>query len=108
MWLQVELPAAVTWRRCSSTPPRVGVGGGRGGRAQLTTGPGARGQTGAAPAVAAADGPEPQAGRGAGPAAVPRPVPGFPREYQVQLSLDGKDWGKPVATGRESADRRCH
>jgi hypothetical protein len=29
-------------------------------------------------------------------------VPGFPREYQVQLSLDGKDWGKPVATGQGS------
>jgi F5/8 type C domain-containing protein len=29
-------------------------------------------------------------------------VPGFPREYQVQLSLDGKDWGTPVATGQGS------
>ena len=78
------------------------LGGGGGGRAQLTTGAGAQGQTGAAPAVAAADGSEPQAGRGPGPAAVPRPAPGFPREYQVQLSLDGKDWGKPLATGQGS------
>lgn len=24
----------------------------------------------------------------------------YPRGYEVQLSLDGKDWGKPVATGK--------
>ena len=103
MWFQVELPEAVSVAEVQFDSAAGGrLGGGGGGRAQLTTGPGAQGQTGAAPAVAAADGSEPQAGRGAGPAAVPRPVPGFPREYQVQLSLDGKDWGKPVATGQGS------
>jgi len=103
MWFQVELPEAVSVAEVQFDSAAGGrLGGGGGGRAQLTTGPGAQGQTGAAPAVAAADGSEPQSGRGAGPAAVPRPVPGFPREYQVQLSLDGKDWGKPVATGQGS------
>ena len=39
---------------------------------------------------------------GAAPAAPPppRPVPGFPRQYQVQLSMDGSSWGAPVATGQ--------
>jgi mono/diheme cytochrome c family protein len=40
-------------------------------------------------------------GRGA-PAAGPPPAPviGYPRGYTVQVSLDGKAWSKPVATGK--------
>ncbi len=103
MWFQVELPDAVSVAELQFDAAAGGrLGGGGGGRAQLATGQGAQGQGGAASALTAADGSDPQSGRGAGPAAAPRPVPGFPREYQVQLSLDGKDWGTPVATGQGS------
>ena len=49
--------------------------------------------------------PGPPAGRGGGrgqfaPGTLPPPpVYGYPRGYSVQLSMDGKKWGKPVATG---------
>ncbi|HET7695570.1 MAG TPA: hypothetical protein VFK57_07675 [Vicinamibacterales bacterium] len=49
--------------------------------------------------------PGPPAGRGGGRAQAPPgtppppPVYGYPRGYSVQLSMDGRTWGKPVATG---------
>src|SRR5258708_31082786 len=41
-------------------------------------------------------------GRGGGGrgATGPPPLVGYPRAYSVQVSLDGKKWSKPVATGR--------
>jgi hypothetical protein len=39
---------------------------------------------------------------GAGAAPVTPPSPGFPRGYQLQVSLDGASW-TPVATGEGSA-----
>ena len=108
MWFQVELPDAVSVAELQFDAAAGGrLGGGGGGRAQPATGQGAQGQGGAASALTAADGFDPQSGRGAGPAAAPRPVPGFPREYQVQLSLDGKDWGNARRDGAgQSAHRR--
>jgi hypothetical protein len=40
-------------------------------------------------------------GRGA-PGATPAPAPviGYPRGYTVQVSVDGKAWSEPVATGK--------
>jgi mono/diheme cytochrome c family protein/glucose/arabinose dehydrogenase len=47
-------------------------------------------------------------GRGRGGAAAPvpagpPPTPGFPRQYQVQVSTDGRTWSAPVAQGQGSA-----
>jgi hypothetical protein len=40
-------------------------------------------------------------GRGAaGPAAIP-----FPRGYRVEVSLDGQQWGRPVAEGNGTGPR---
>ena len=33
---------------------------------------------------------------------MPPPAVGFPRQFQVQVSLDGKSWGAPVASGQGS------
>jgi mono/diheme cytochrome c family protein/glucose/arabinose dehydrogenase len=81
MWFQLELPepATVTEVEFISAAP-AGGGGGRGGRG---AGAGAPGTAGAAP-------PPPVA-----------PSPGFPREYKVEVSLDGAAW-KPVANGTGS------
>jgi mono/diheme cytochrome c family protein len=71
MWLQIELPAAV---QIAEVQLEAGVPGfGRGGR-----GGGGRGQ-------------------GAGAAAPP--APGFPRGYQLQISMDGNRW-TTVAQGQ--------
>jgi hypothetical protein len=85
MWFQVELPqpAMLTEVQFTSTalavdttpivpgaPTRTGIPGGRG--------------------AAAAPG-----------AAPPAPPPlGYPRDYQVQVSMDGATWGQPVARGK--------
>jgi mono/diheme cytochrome c family protein len=96
MWLQIELPQAamVTEVQFDS----IG-GGGRGagaGRAAANaplpapgTPPG-RGGRGAAPGA--------PGGFGGGAATL-----GFPRAYDVQVSMDGKKWSKPVASGRGEA-----
>jgi len=109
MWFQVELaqPAMVSEISFTST------GGGRGG------GFGGRGAAGAGRAGAAGTEPTPAAGapgattappQTAAPAATGAPAqaapsPGFPRAYSVTVSMDGKTWGKPVATGRGTGAR---
>ena len=89
MWYQVELPQAVRIAEVQfdSGPPggarRTGRGRGAGG------GRGAAGRGSVAPEVAAPP---------------PPPVFGtFPTAYQVQVSLDGKSWSRPVAQGSGSA-----
>jgi hypothetical protein len=40
-------------------------------------------------------------GRGAAPdGSVQPPAPGYPREYQVQTSTDGTNWGAPIVKGQ--------
>ena len=73
MWFQIELPQPVAVTEIEfDSPAPTGRGGGGGGR-------------GAAPAA------------GGAPAG---PVIPFPRGYKVEVSLDGKAWGKPVAEGK--------
>ena len=83
MWLQVELPEArqltaiefASTRAVVDTTPAV---------------PGAPTRTGGAPG-----------GRGAAGTPAPPPPPlGYPREFQVQVSMDGTTWGQPVARGK--------
>lgn len=78
MWFQIELPEPVLLSEVQFDA----AGGGRLGRA-------AGGGRGRAAGVGA-PGPAP---------AAPDFAPGFPRRYQVQVSMDGKAWGQPVATG---------
>jgi mono/diheme cytochrome c family protein len=78
MWYQVELPEP-------TLVAEVQLDAAGGGRLGSTGRGGGRGR-GAAAA-------EPQA---------PPPPPGFPQAYQVQVSLDGKTWGRPVASGAGS------
>ena len=82
MWFQVELPQAVTLSEVQFTSTAVAVD---------TT-----------PAVAGAPTRTGIAGgRGAPGAPAPPPPPlGFPREYQVQVSMDGSTWETPVARGK--------
>ena len=99
MWFQVELPepTSVTEIEFISAPPPGG--GGRAGR-------GGRGA--AAPGTPATAAPAPGASASAvvaepppAPAAAPMtavPTPGFPREYKIEVSLDGTTW-KRAATG---------
>ena len=82
MWFQIELPAAKTVTELQFDSP--GPGGGGGGRA-------------AAAAAAAGAG-----GRGA--AAPAPPAAGYPRSYDVQVSMDGKKWTK-VASGQGTGQR---
>jgi hypothetical protein len=83
MWLQVELPQARMLSGLEFTSPAVvpeatpAVAG-----APTRTGLGGRG------------------GRGGDPGA-PQPKPGFPRGYQLQVSVDGTKWDE-VATGQGS------
>jgi mono/diheme cytochrome c family protein len=76
MWFQVELPkpAMITELQFESPAPGGRRGGGGGGRGR-----------GAAPV--------------AGAPAPPAPVPGFPRRYVLEVSLDGTAWTK-VAEGQ--------
>jgi hypothetical protein len=99
MWLQVELPQAMTVSELQfessvvpvvtepiipGQPPRTVVpGGGRGGRG------GARGGGAGADAAPA-------------PAAPGVEAVGYPRGYQVQTSMDGTTWSAPVAQGQAS------
>jgi hypothetical protein len=101
MWFQVELPepAVITEVQFDAAATgRPGGGRGRGaGAAAAGAGagvaPNAPGAAGAVPAV-------PGGGRGViAPPAVPLPPPPFPREYQIQVSMDGKTWSAPVAKG---------
>jgi mono/diheme cytochrome c family protein len=82
MWFQIELTAAKNVTELQFDSP--GPGGGGGGRA-------------AAAAAAAGAG-----GRGA--AAPAPPAAGYPRSYDVQVSMDGKKWTK-VASGQGTGQR---
>jgi mono/diheme cytochrome c family protein len=44
-------------------------------------------------------------GRGAADSTPSAPIIGYPRGYSVELSMDGKTWGKPVATGKGDGAR---
>jgi mono/diheme cytochrome c family protein/glucose/arabinose dehydrogenase len=77
MWYQVELPTAmpIVEVQFDSGPPggRTGRGFGRGG-----------------------------GGGGGGGRGGPPPFGSFPVAYQIQVSMDGKTWGKPIAEGAGS------
>ena len=53
------------------------------------------------------DSPSPAAGRGGGRGAAPATPPAlpYPRGYRVEVSLDGANWGKPVAEGKGTGAR---
>ena len=88
MWIQVELPAAqlVSELVFDSNPAVVVEGPIVAGAPSRTAIPAGAGRGGAAPAAGAAP-PAP-------------PAVGYPRGYQVQVSMDGTNWGAPVATGQ--------
>jgi mono/diheme cytochrome c family protein len=102
MWFQVELPDTIDLAEIQLDAAAGGRLGGGGSRAALqTAGDGPGGGQGPVGAPGAPSTNDPQAGRGG--AAPARPNPGYPRAYEVQVSVDGKDWGKPVVTGQGSA-----
>jgi mono/diheme cytochrome c family protein/glucose/arabinose dehydrogenase len=86
MWLQIELPQPVQLTEVEFLSSAV----------PLAT----------EPAVPGAPTRSGFGGRGA-PGAPPPPalLPGFPRAYQVQLSLDGTTWSKPLAEGKGTGSR---
>ncbi len=113
MWFQVELPQAAMITEVQFDAGAPGGGGrGRGGRGAPPAAPAGRGAPGA-PAGAAAAPAGPPAGPGAAPATPQRgaapgggrggsPFGSFPIGYKIQLSIDGKTWGAPVAQGAGS------
>ncbi len=113
MWFQVELPQAAMITEVQFDAGAPGGGGrGRGGRGAPPAAPAGRGAPGA-PAGAAAAPAAPPAGPGAAPATPQRgaapgggrggsPFGSFPIGYKIQLSMDGKTWGAPVAQGAGS------
>jgi putative membrane-bound dehydrogenase-like protein len=88
MWLQVELPRAELLSEISfeSNPAAVVTGPIVAGAPSRTVVPPGLGRAGAA----------------AAPGAPPPPVPavGYPRGYEVHVSMDGTNWGTAVAMGR--------
>ena len=106
MWLQVELPQAVALTEIQFTSGGGGRGGGGGGRGGGGRGaaPGRGGApppTGATGAAVPVPPPTPATpiDAGDGPTQpVPAPTTGFPRAFQVLVSLDGTSW-TPVAEG---------
>jgi mono/diheme cytochrome c family protein len=98
MWLQVELPQATTVTELqfeSAVVPAENVSAVPGAptRTAIPAGLGGRGGRGGAPGAA---------GAAPAPPAAPTPPasPGYPRGYQVQVSMDGVTWGSPVAQGQ--------
>ncbi len=84
MWFQIELPQPATLIEIQFTSTALAVD-------TTPIVPGAPTRTGI------------PGGRGAAGAPAPPPPPlGFPREYQVELSMDGTTWGAPVARGKGS------
>ncbi len=93
MWFQVELPETTRIAEIefmSAAPPGGGGRAGRGGRGAAAPGAPAP----ATPASGAA------VENAAPPPVAPIAVPsaGFPREYKIEVSLDGRTWA-PAATG---------
>ena len=86
MWFQVELPAAVQLTEIQFESPAQGGRGGGGGRA-------------AAAAQAQAAAPGAGAPAPAAPPAFTPPPPASPRQFKVEVSMDGTSWGTPVAQG---------
>jgi mono/diheme cytochrome c family protein len=97
MWIQVELPTAVSLVEVQFESPGGTNGFGIG---SLGGGTGTRGGGNSTTAQAGGGG----RGRGAAPAdpnAPPPPPPGFyPRGYTVQVSTNGTQWSQPVAQGQ--------
>jgi mono/diheme cytochrome c family protein/glucose/arabinose dehydrogenase len=82
MWFQIELPQPMTLTEIQFTSTALAVD-------TTPAVPGAPTRTGI------------PGGRGAPGTPPPPPPPlGFPREYQVQVSMDGSTWGQPVARGK--------
>ncbi len=82
MWFQIELPQPTTLTEIQFTSTALPVD-------TTPLVPGAPTRTGI------------PGGRGAPGAPAPPPPPlGFPREYQVQVSMDGAAWGQPVTQGK--------
>ena len=119
MWVQVEFPQALTISEVQFIAP--GGGGGRGGApaaapAAAAGGSGRRTRgcatpaTAAPTAAAAAGAPAPASPAPAAPPAAAQAPPGPPaapaaappREFQVQVSMDGTKWSAPVARGQLS------
>jgi hypothetical protein len=95
MWFQIDLPQPAVIAEVQFDAAATGRGGGGGGRGAAA---GGRGTAAATPPTAGADPTAGVAGRAALPAAQPAPI-GFPREYQIQVSMDGKTWSAPVSKG---------
>jgi len=91
MWWQVELPAPVTVAEIQFDSPAGGRGFGIGSL-------GGGGREGVVNSTEAAAG----GGGGRGNAATPPPGL-YPRAYRVQVSMDGKTWGRPIAEGAGAA-----
>jgi mono/diheme cytochrome c family protein len=102
MWFQVELPQAAMVTEVTFDAGAPGGGGrGRGGRGAPPAA-GRGGARGAAPSAATPGAPPatPQRGAGPGGGRGGGPVFGsYPIAYKIQLSMDGKTWGAPVAQG---------
>jgi mono/diheme cytochrome c family protein len=92
MWLQIEMPQAVNVTELQFDSVGAGGRGGGGRNAAPLPAPGAPPARGAGPAAPGAPGGP--AGFGATGSV------GYPRAYDVQVSMDGKKWSKPVASGK--------
>ena len=113
MWFQVELPQPAMIAEVqfdAGAPGGRGVAGGRGGQRGQRRGRRGGSARRRPPAAAAAAGVQPPGAGTAAPAAQPPPVAArtppvfgsFPLGYRVQVSMDGKTWGAPVAEGKGS------
>jgi mono/diheme cytochrome c family protein len=94
MWFQVELPEAAPLTEVqfdAAGGGRLGGGGGNRGR----------GGRGAGAAAAGAESPDAAGGRAAA-APPPAPVIGFPRQFRIEVSQDGRTW-QQVAEGQGAA-----
>jgi hypothetical protein len=94
MWYQVELPETAVIAEVqfdAAGGGRLGGGGGNRGR-------GARGAAPNASSAGAGSADATSTATGRGTIATPPPVIGYPRQFRIDVSLDGKAW-QPVAEG---------
>jgi mono/diheme cytochrome c family protein len=91
MWFMVDMAAPATVAEIQFDSQNTFGGGPR-------PAPPAGAASGAPPAAGAPAGPRPAAP--AAPAGPPTGVATYPRAYEVHVSLDGQQWGTPVATGK--------